>query len=32
MLEGRPEPAAAPLLPASRGPRGHDDRSPLGAL
>src|SRR5580692_2053415 len=25
-------PAAAPLLPASRGPRGHDDRSPLGPL
>jgi hypothetical protein len=21
-----------PLLPASRGPRGHDDRSPLGPL
>ena len=25
-------PAAAPLLPASRGPRGHDDRSPLDPL
>ena len=25
-------PAAAPILPASRGPRGHDDRSPLGSL
>jgi hypothetical protein len=25
-------PAAAPLLPASRGPRGHDDRSSLGSL
>src|SRR5690348_1787288 len=25
-------PAAAPLLPASRGPRGHDDRGPLGPL
>ena len=25
-------PAAAPILPASRGPRGHDDRSPLDPL